>query len=325
MTKSFARIHVPEPVAHVFRTLRKCLGAWSDDQATTQSGALAYYTLFSIAPLLLIAVSVAGIFFGHEGIHGRMLAAIQDLFGPEGANTIERMLEATTIEGGNPLKVGIGVAVLLIGATTVFGQLQDSLNIIWKVRPKAGGWRTLLRQRMVSFSMILVIGAILLASVLTSTWLTTLGTAAIWQRVGDLVTFGLVTVLFGALYKILPDVKLAWKDVRFGACLSAVLFMGGKLAIGWYLRNSAIASTSGAAGATVIILVWAYYSAAILLFGAEYTRHHAIGRGRHPRPKPGAESILPTSENLTGKTLPQPIRFRRPDESTRLKSPSGPA
>ncbi len=317
---------------HVFTTTRKCFDAWSDDQATTYSAALAYYTVFSIAPLLLIALSVGGFFFGEQALRGQVTTALSGLLGPTGAKAIEGMLQASALQRGSLLAGIVGGVVLLIGATTVFGELQESLNAIWKVRPIPGrSVTTLLRQRLLSFAMIVVIAFLLLVSLILTATLAALGEfahtrlpggASLWQGLNFAASFGLVTLLFGAIFKILPDVKLGWRDVRFGAVITALLFTLGKLAIGLYLGKSAIATTYGAAGAAVIILVWSYYSSAILLFGAEYTRHHSLARGGRVELKEGAEWTSPKPGNPSEKpNTPQgPIPLRSTEKSVKTRS-----
>jgi membrane protein len=212
---------------------------------------------------------------------------------------VEKMLSASAIHEGGLLAGVIGVLLLIVGATSVFGQLQDSLNAVWKVRRKPGKTiMTLVRQRILSFAMILVIAFLMLVSLILTAALSAIGTyaqsrlpggAELWQWVNTIVSFGVITVLFGALYKILPDVKLGWRDVRLGGFATALLFTLGKFLIGLYLGKSGVASTYGAAGAGVFILLWAYYSSAILLYGAEYTRAHALLRGGEIHLKEGAE------------------------------------
>ena len=256
--------------------------AFSDDHATTLSAALAYYTVFSIAPLLLISLAIGGIFFGGEASRGEVFGAIKGLIGSEGASAVEKMVEASALAGSGVIATIAGVATLLIGATTVFGQLQDSLNTIWKVEraPGRAVW-TLVRQRLLSFTLILVIAFLLLVSLITTAVLAAAGKfasthlpggEAIWSMLNFGVSFAITTGLFAALYKILPDVRMQWRQVWAGAVVTAFFFTVGKLGIGVYLGQSGVASTYGAAGSAVILLVWTYYSSAILLFGAEITR-----------------------------------------------------
>jgi membrane protein len=265
--------------------LKKAASGWNADQATSMSAALSYYTIFAIAPLILIAVAVSGLFFGEEASRGEIYKSIHGLLGADGAKAVQSFVEASSIKNASITATIIGVVTLLIGATTVFAQLQDSLNSIWKVTGKPGrGLWLLLRQRLLSFSLILVIAFLLLVSLLASAILSAVGEFAIvhlpggevlWQFLNAGVSFGLTTLLFASIYKILPDVKLSWKDVWFGGAMTAFFFTIGKMLIGLYIGKSGVTSTYGAAGSAVLILVWTYYSSAVLLFGAEVTRFYS--------------------------------------------------
>jgi membrane protein len=291
--------------------------SFGDDKATTFSAALAYYTIFAAAPLLLIAIAVGGIFFGKEASSGEIYAAVRGLVGPEGAKAIQSMVEASALSDSNVIATVVGVVTLIIGATTVFGQLQESLNQIWKVQPKPGSSiRTLLRQRLLSFSIVLVIAFLLLVSLVASAVLSGIqkfaagllpGSEVVWQVVNMGVSFVMTTFLFAAIYKILPDVKLGWKDVWSGGLITAFFFGIGKYLIGLYIGQSAVASTFGAAGAIVIILVWTYYTSAVLLFGAEFTRLRTIRRARDIQPKEGAEWLRIEHSKQNPFAIPEPV------------------
>jgi membrane protein len=290
--------------------------SFGDDKATTFSAALAYYTIFAAAPLLLIAIAVGGIFFGKEASSGEIYGAVRGLLGPEGAKALQSMVEASALSGNSVLATVVGVGTLLLGATTVFGQLQESLNQIWKVQPKPGSSiRTLLRQRILSFSIVLVIAFLLLVSLVASAVLSGLqkfatdmlpGSEVLWQVVNLGVSFVMTSFLFAAIYKILPDVKLSWRDVWSGGLITAFFFGVGKYLIGLYIGQSAVASTFGAAGAIVIILVWTYYTSAVLLFGAEFTRLRTIRRARDIQPKEGAQWLKIEHSEENPFALPQP-------------------
>ncbi len=280
---------------------KKSFKGWSDDKATTLAGALAYYTIFSIAPLILITVAVAGLFFGEEASRGQIFSSMSGLLGEDGAKGVQSFVEGSAVKSTGIIATIIGVVTLLLGATSAFGQLQDSLNIIWKVRqnPKLG-ILGLLRQRLLSFSLILVIAFLLLVSLVLGAALAAVGSFAteklpggefLWQMVNMVVSFGFTSLLFAAIYKILPDVKLNWKDVWRGGIITALFFTVGKMLIGLYIGKSGVGSTYGAAGSAIVILVWAYYSAAILLFGAEFTRFYTLRNDRKLDVKPGSEWI----------------------------------
>ena len=255
---------------------------WGEDKVSRLAAALAYFTVFSIAPLLIIAISVAAFFFGEEAARGQIVDQIQGLMGPEGAAAVESMIaNANQVQGGL-LATIIGIVTLLFGASGVFGQLQDALNTIWEVAPKPGqGVINFIRARFLSFSMVLIIAFLLLVSLVVSAGVAAAGTyvadiapilAVLWESINFLVSFGVITLLFAAIYKVLPDVKIAWGDVWMGAAVTALLFTIGRTLIGLYLGNAAVGSAYGAAGSLVVLLVWVFYSAQILLFGAEFTQ-----------------------------------------------------
>ncbi|MBC7396723.1 MAG: YihY/virulence factor BrkB family protein [Bdellovibrionales bacterium] len=285
-----------------WKILNSAFKGWSDDNATTLAGALAYYTIFSIAPLILITVAVAGLFFGKEASQGEIYRSMSGLLGSEGAKGVQSFVEGSAVKSTGIIATIIGIVTLLLGATSAFAQLQDSLNIIWKVKqsPKAGIWG-MVRQRLLSFSLILVLAFLLLVSLILGAALAAIGHftsellpggEAVWQVVNLLVSFGVTSLLFGAIYKILPDVKLTWRDVWRGGLITAFFFTIGKSLIGLYIGKSGVGSTYGAAGSAIVILVWAYYSAAILLFGAEFTKFNTLKNGRKLDVKAGSEWIL---------------------------------
>lgn len=279
----------------IFRLLRETITEWQNDKVPLLAAALAYYTVFSIAPLLIIAIAIAGAFFGEEAARGEIIGQIKGLVGQQGAEAIQSMLQNTQQPSANSgLATLFGIVTLLIGATGVFGQLQDALNIIWDVKPKPGvGLKVFLLSRLLSFAMVLVIGFLLLVSLLLSAIL-----AAISHYFGDLIpsfqfvgqllnftlSFVVITLLFAAIYKVLPDVKVPWQNLWLGAIVTALLFNAGKSLIGLYLGNSAVSSTYGAAGSLVVILIWIFYSAQILLLGAEFTHVYSRYRGTPIRP-----------------------------------------
>jgi membrane protein len=270
---------------NVPRALKKSFTAWNDDDAFTLSAALSYYMIFSIAPLVLIAVTVSGLVWGKEASRGEIYTAIRSMLGNEGATTVQSFVQASSLNHASVMTTLIGIATLFIGATSVFAQLQTSLNSIWKVKRTPGkGLVDTLRQRVLSFALVLIIAFLLLASVLLSAILTAVGNAALihfpggkimWLAADVVLSFGVTTVLFAAIYKILPDVKLIWRDVIWGAVGTALFFTLGKLLIGLYLGKTSVLSTFGAAGSIALILIWTYYSSCVLFFGAEFTKIHA--------------------------------------------------
>jgi membrane protein len=270
-----------------------------DDGALRLGAALAYYSVFSIAPLLLIATSVAGVVFGDEAVRGELQAHLSGSLGDAGAAAVQDMVANTGKHDGGFLMSAIGVGLLLVGAGGVFGQLQDALNVVWGVKAPGGRaiWR-ILKDRFLSFTMVLGMGFLLLVSMIFTTALQAIRgsiEAAIllpnplWIFVGDALSFGAIVALFAAIFKVLPDARVEWRDVWSGALFTAVLFIIGKVALGWYLGREATASSYGAAGSLAIVLLWVHYSSLILLFGAEFTQVRAARRGCAIVPARGAE------------------------------------
>ena len=275
-----------------FKLLKETISDFSDDNASLYAASLAYYTLFSIAPLLIIAISVAGFFFGQEAAQHEIAGQIQGMVGKEGAEAIQSMIQnASKPDSGGTFATIAGVVTLLFGASGVFAQLQTALNAIWEVQPKPGqGVRSFLQSRLLSFSMVLVIGFLLLVSLVLSavisganTFVSKLfpGFEVLGQVLNFSLSFAMTTFLFAAIYRMLPDVRVPWKNVWIGAGVTSLLFSIGKLLIGLYLGNSGIGSTYGAAGSLVVILVWIFYSSQILLLGAEFTQVYSKFLG-HP-------------------------------------------
>src|SRR5438094_201799 len=261
----------------VWDFLKETFSEWSEDRAPRMGAALAYYTVFSLAPVLVIAIGVAGIFFGQRMAEGRLMHEIRNLVGPEGAGAIRAMIaNAAADRPGGVVATMMGVAALVFGATGAFVELQDALNTIWKVQPRPRGLLRMLKDRFLSFTLVVGIGFLLLVSLVISAALAALGSVtaryvspSLLHGVNFLVSFGVITVLFAMIFKILPDAKIAWRDVWLGAAVASLLFSAGKFIIGLYLGKSGMASAYGAAGSLVIVLVWVYYSAQILFLGAE--------------------------------------------------------
>ncbi|HVE13249.1 MAG TPA: YihY/virulence factor BrkB family protein [Elusimicrobiota bacterium] len=277
--------------------LAKAAKSMAEDQAPMMGAALAYYTMFSIAPLLVIAIGLAGLAFGDAA--GRVFDALSGLLGERGASAVESMIEAASSRPrAGVVAAAAGFVALLAGASGVFQQLQQSLNLIWKVaaNPKAR-WSAFLRQRLLSFAMVAVIGFILLVSMLVSAALSAAGQwaagalpggAALWAAVNFAVSLAVIGALFASVFKLLPDVELPWSSALVGGFATALLFAVGKAAIGLYLGRSGAASAYGAAGSLIVVLLWVFYSSQILFFGAEFTRAWATRGGRSVPPKPGA-------------------------------------
>jgi len=275
-----------------FALVKRAAVAWNDDNAPTYGAAIAYYTVFSLAPLLLIAINVASVAVGEDAARDEIAAEIQRTLGPATADAFAAMLDSAYKTGDHAGFTVIGLAVLLVGASGVFVQLQDALNVIWKT---AAPPRTdsivvhFLRHRLFSFAAVLGTGFLLLVSLIVSSVLAALshwvasfpGSAIMWQGLAMLVSFGFITLLFALIFKLLPDHPIAWGDVWIGALLTALLFTAGQQLIGLYLGQTSLASSYGAAGSLVVLLVWVYYSAQLVLFGAEFTYAYAKLRGSH--------------------------------------------
>lgn len=270
--------------------VRRTVSDWIDDRAPRMAAALAFYTTFSLAPLLIIAVAIAGLVFGRDAAQGKLVYGLQGLVGVSGAHTIQELIDNARKPSSGALAATVGIVTLLFGSTGVVGELHDSLNTVWKVKPRpTGGLLSIVRTRFVSFGMVLGIGFLLLVSLVISTLL-----SALTELAGRLVTsidvvlhlvdlgvsFLGVTALFALMYKVMPDVKPAWRDVWVGAAVASFLFALGKFALGLYLGRSSLESTYGAAGSLVVLLLWVYYSAQILLFGAELAHVRTISPGR---------------------------------------------
>ena len=278
------------------RLALRAVRAWSDDYAPSMGAALSYYTLFSIAPLLLIVIGIAGYFFGEQAARGEIYGEIASLIGPDGAHAIEGLVASARKPESGILSMIIGTALLVTGASTVFGELQNALDRIWRAPARQQkGWWTLIRTRLASFGMIFAIAFLLMISLVVSATVSALGN---WYgHFFDLgISFVLITVLFAMIYKILPRVRIAWSDVWVGAAVTSALFAAGKWAIGLYLGKTSVASAFGAAGSLVVVMVWVYYSAQIFLLGAEFTRLYAEEQGSRAAPSaPRAIRVQPAA------------------------------
>ncbi len=286
--------------------IQATFSAWIDDHASSMGAALAYYTVFSIAPLLLIVISIAGLIFGVEVARGEIIAQLQGLMGKTGAMVVQGLLESVSKPTESVTAAIIGVVLLLIGATTVFVELQDDLNRIWRVpkRTEDAGIFGLIRMHLLSFGMILGIGFLLIVSLIFSAALAALGKwwgplfggfGLLAHLVDITLSFVLITIAFAMIYKLMPRMKIAWRDVWIGAVVTAFLFTIGKFLIGFYIGRSGIASGFGAAGSLVGVLVWIYYSAQIFLMGAEFTRVYSYTLGSHKDQPFSAATILAES------------------------------
>jgi membrane protein len=287
---------------------------WSKDNPFQLAAALAYYTLFSMAPLLMIAIAIAGLVFGREASQNQVVGIIGDLVGVQGARAIRAMIEtAGQTPDSGVFAAGVGLILLLLGAGGVVEQLQHSLNTIWRVAPKTGrGILGFLLDRLLSFSMVLSVGFLLVVSLVISAVLTAvsgivggfLTIDAATAHILDLViSFAFITLLFAVIYKLVPDVRIEWRDVWIGAATTSLLFSVGKFLIGFYLGHSKVTSIYGAAGSLVTLLLWVYYSSLMFFFGAELTQIYATRYGSKVTSAENASSAIPASESQRTPTL----------------------
>ena len=303
----------------LFSLLKETFQEWQDDKSSRLAAALAYYTVFSLAPLLIIAIAIAGAIFGEEAAQGELVGQMQGLVGDSGAEVIQGAIQnANKPDTGNIASI-ISIVVLLFGASGVFAQLQDALNTVWEVEsdPKLGIWG-FIRKRMLSFGAVFGIGFLLLVFLVVSAILTGLsnymsdlipGIDLLWRLLDLMISFVVITFLFALMYKYLPDVKIKWSDVWIGAALTSVLFAIGKYALGLYLGRSSFGSVYGAAGSLMVLLAWIYYAAQILFFGAEFTQVYARRYGSQIVPD---EHAIPLSEeSRTKQGIPKNRREKR--------------
>jgi membrane protein len=286
----------------LFNLLKETFQEWQDDKSPRLAAALAYYTVFSLAPLLIIVIAIAGAVFGEQAARGEIVSQIEGLVGEQGAQVIQTAIENADRPNANGGVASlISVIILIFGASGVFAQLQDALNTVWEVKVKPGrGISSFIRKRLLSFAAVLGIGFLLLVSLVISALLTGMshyfsdllpGVDFIWSILNLIVSFVIITFLFALIYKFLPDVKIDWKDVWVGAAMTALLFVIGKYVLGLYLGRGSFGSTYGAAGSLVVLLAWVYYSSLILFFGAEFTQVYARRYGSRIEPDEIAERL----------------------------------
>lgn len=298
-----------EAVLRWWGITRDAIRLWFECNAFSYAGSLAFYTLFSLAPVVIIAVSVIGLVLGEQAAQGQIVAQLQDIMGRDAAMAVEQAVASSRMEESGLLPTVLGLSALLVGATTVFSQMQFSLNTIWGVtaRPDSNSILQFLKSRLLSLAVVLSIGFVLLVSLLLGVTLrAALHFAHRFVPAVEALVTGTelvasavaVALLFGAIFKVLPDVVLKWRDVLVGAAVTAVLFSVGRYAIAAYLAYTATASAYGAAGSVVLILLWVYYSSLILLFGAAFTKVHLLSRGRPVVPRNSA--VLVRRELMTG-------------------------
>ncbi|WP_258138380.1 YihY/virulence factor BrkB family protein [Mucilaginibacter phenanthrenivorans] len=309
--KVFSKAYFKE----IWKILVATFMGFINDNGLKLSASLAYYTIFSIAPLLILIISIAGLVWGADATSDKLYPQIQHYVGQTAALQIQDILKKLQLSGKSGTAVVIGVVTLLIGASSIFIEIQDSLNIIWRVKAKPKkGWVKLIQNRFISFSLIISLGFLMLVSLVLSVIMTALSswighflhaiTTLLIKGINLGITFIIISILFGIIFKFLPDVKIKWRDVRTGAFFTAILFMLGQYAINVYIQYTAKSSAYGAAGSILVILVWIYYTAAILYIGAEFTQVYAEAIGSHIEPAEYAVSVQQTEVIRDVKVLP---------------------
>ena len=279
----------------LWKSLKLAGSAFMDDKILKLSAALAYYTVFSLGPMFIVILFITDITLGKEAIEGRVYGQIAGLVGSEAAVQIQEMIRNSALSNKGPLAAIIGGITLLIGATGVFAEIQDSINQIWGLKAKTKkGWLKMITNRLLSFSIVVSLGFLLLVSLIINGLLEGMMdrltemfpnlAVIVVYIINVLITFGVTSLLFGIIFKVLPDAKIRWKDVMIGSMATAILFMIGKFGISFYIGSSDIGSTYGAAGSLVVLLVWVYYSSLILYFGAEFTKAYAANYGSRIHP-----------------------------------------
>lgn len=294
----------------VFAFVKKTGIQWLDDKAPRLAASLAFYTLLSLAPMLVVSVSIAGLVFGEDAARGQIAGQLNGLLGPSGAATVQTILAHAKTPSSGVIGAIVGIALAVFGASGVFGELQTSLDLIWRVETKPGrGIKGFLHDRVFSFTLVMGVAFLLLVSLVLSAALSAAGAyfehtlpggAVVWHILNIAISIVVTGVLFGLIFKVVPDVELRWREVWRGALVTALLFTGGKFLIGLYLGRSSVASPFGAAGSVVALVVWIYYSAQILFFGAELTRADVEQRGRRVKPSKNAVPITPAQAVVNG-------------------------
>lgn len=315
--------------------LKRSMDDWKEDKALRLSAALAYYSIFSLAPLLIITLGIAGLMIGKDAATGQLYGDLKNYVGAGPADALQSMVESANKPAQGIIATVVGFGALLLGASGVFGQLKDALNTVWEVESnsRSGLWG-MLRDKLLNFGMVAVIGFLLLVSLLMTTAVAGLNhrmeailpmPAFVWGAIGFIISMGIVTALFGLIFKVLPDVRIGWRDVWVGAVLTAVLFEIGKTGLSWYLGRESTASSYGAAGSIVLLLVWVYYTSCIVFFGAEFTQVYAQYRGRVIEPAANARKINADSRAPEGppRTVEKGTNQEAADTIKGLRVPSG--
>ena len=302
-------------VKQIWGLVRASVAAWGEDYASSMGAALSFYTVFSVAPVLLITIAVAGLVFDTHAAQRAIASELGGLMGRDAAAAVEALLQSAHSPSGGLISTAVGVVALLIGASAVFGELQDSLNRIWRAQvPRPPGLWRLVTERMLSFGMILGVGFLLIVSLVLSAAIAAFGEwwgsafsyqAIVLEAINFVLSLGVITLAFALIYKLIPRVSVQWHDVWIGAAVTALLFTVGKSLIGFYLGKAGVASAFGAAGSLIVLLLWVYYSAQIFLLGAEFTWVYAHAFGSHrERPQPAPPAAVPRREPAAPQEMP---------------------
>ena len=300
---------------NIWKLIKETFKGFSQDKVTKLSGSLAYFTVFSMGPLLVVIIFLCGLFFEKEAIEGKIYTVLKDFVGQDTAIQLQEIIKKATLTPGNTIAAIIGTITLIIGATGVFGEIQDSINKIWGLKPKPKkGWLKMLQNRVLSFSVIISLGFLLLVSLAITAIVESISgrlqakfpdtTVTVFYIVNLVITLGISMLIFAVIFKVLPDAKIKWKDVMTGAFVTAILFLVGKFGISFYISQTKVGSTYGAAGSLVILLVWIYYSSMILYIGAEFTKAYALQYGEPIHPNEYAV----TTKEVEVETGKQPVQ-----------------
>jgi membrane protein len=287
--------------------IKNAANGFIDDKLMKLSGALSFYMIFSMGPLLLIIITMCSIFFGRAAVEGKVYAQLERFIGHDTAIQLQSIIQHAAISGKSTLATVIGIIFLIVGASSVFAEMQDSINMIWGLKPKPkSGWIAFLKNRLLSFSIIISLGFLLLVSLAFSALVESFGnhikliipnmSVILIYVINLCLTIGITTFIFAVVFKVLPDAEIKWKDVTVGAVATMALFLFGKFAISFYISKSNVGSTYGAAGSLIILLLWIYYSAMIVYFGAEFTKFYAITFGDEIKPTDYAVTVRQIEE-----------------------------
>lgn len=305
----------------IWQVIKDTFSGFSDDKVTKLSGSLAYYTVFSMGPLLVVIISLCGIFLSREAIEGKVYNVLVGFVGSDTASQLQEIIKNASIGDRSTIAAIVGIVTLLIGATSVFAEIQDSINMIWGLKPKPKrGWLKYLQNRFLSFSVIVSLGFLLLVSLALSAIVEGISgrlqnafpgvTVVVFYIINLVLTIGISTLIFATIFKVLPDAKIKWRDVFSGAIVTAILFLIGKFAITLYISQTQVGSTYGAAGSLVVLLVWVYYSSIILYLGAEFTKAYAIKYGSAIHPNDYAVTTKQVEVEMGNKTVQEKEKIK---------------